>query len=135
MDEATPKELFLRSLERCKQSRAFIPAFYDHFLKSSDAVKEKFRFTDFEKQEHMLLRSLELCARAADGDPEGLRELRDRAETHDRRHLDVDACFYSLWLNAIILTASDFDPEWDSEIERAWRTILGHVIDHMVLHY
>ncbi len=133
--ENTPRTTFLSSLDRCKESASFIPAFYDHFLNSSDEVRQKFKNTDFEQQEHMLLRSLELTAMAVSGDPAGLRELRDRSETHDRHHLNIEPWFYELWLQSIIQTARDFDPQWTEDIENAWRTILGHVITHMVAHY
>ncbi len=135
MDEPTPKDLFLESVGRCTASEAFIPAFYECFLNSSDEVKHKFRFTDFEKQNKMLLRSLQLCAGATSGDPEALREINQRATTHDRDHLNIDPKLYDLWLNALIATARDFDDQWDDIVEAAWHRILGHVVQLMVRKY
>lgn len=112
-----------------------MPAFYGRFLASSEEVRHKFRHTDFDNQHRMLLRSLELTATATEGDCAGLRELKERGETHDRHHLDIGPHLYELWLSAIVETASEFDAEWTDEVERAWRTILSHVIDHMVTHY
>ncbi len=76
MDEATPKQLFLLSLDRCADDEQFIPAFYERFLATSDEIRHKFRHTDFEHQNQMLLRSLKLSAGATSGDPASLRELR-----------------------------------------------------------
>ena len=135
MDEPTPKEQFLKSLERCSASDRFIPAFYDRFLSSSDEVKHKFRFTDFEHQNKMLLRSLQLCAHATVGLPEALREINERATTHDRHHLNIEPRLYDLWLAAIIETAREFDPQWDESVEASWRRILGHAIQHMIRQY
>ena len=135
MAQHTHKELFLDSLNRCAADNGFISAFYKRFLNSSDEVRRKFRFTDFKKQEAMLLGSLRLIAGATAGDSEALHELRERATTHDRYHLNIKAELYDLWLAAIVDTAKEFDPQWSAEVEESWHTILGHVVQHMVRHY
>ncbi|QDT04476.1 hypothetical protein K227x_28670 [Rubripirellula lacrimiformis] len=135
MDEPTPKELFLKSTERCLANEAFIPAFYDRFINTSDEIRRKFRFTDFEKQNKMLRRSLELCAGATTGEADSLAEMNMRAKTHDRDHLNIAPRLYDLWFESIITTASEFDDQWDDKIEAAWRRILGHVVQHMIRKY
>lgn len=130
-----PREVFLKSLERCVADREFIPAFYARFIATSDEVREKFKNTDFEQQTRMLVRSLRLAAGATAGNPESLRELRERATTHDRNHLDIAPHLYSLWLAALMETACKHDVLWNAAIEEAWEIILGHVIDHMIAHY
>lgn len=128
----TPKELFLESLGRCTGNDSFIPAFYEKFLASNEEVRQKFRRTNFEQQNQMLLRSLQLAAGATIGEPQSLRELRARAESHDRYHLHIKPELYELWLEAALTTASEFDPQWNQDTESAWRSILGYVIDFMV---
>ena len=118
-DEPSPKELFLQSLERCADSEDFIPSFYERFVGSSEEIREKFRLTDFEVQNRMLLKSLRLVAGVTAGEPEALRELRARAETHDRRHLDIEPRLYRQWQTAIIETARKFDEKWDDDVEDA----------------
>lgn len=83
----------------------------------------------------MLLGSLRLSAGAANGEPESLAELTERAETHDRQHLDIKPELYDLWLDNLIITAQEFDSEWNDSIENAWRSILGFVINRMVAKY
>ena len=80
----------------------------------------------------MLRRSLELTAGATAGTPEALREINERATTHDRHHLNIEPALYDVWLETMIETARDFDDQWDETIEAAWRRILGYVIQHMV---
>ena len=135
MDEPTPKDLFLRSVRRCVGNDAFIPAFYERFLGSSDEIREKFLFTNFDKQNEMLARSLELCAGATAGETESLAEISERATTHDRNHLNIEPPLYDIWLETIIETASEFDDQWTESTEAAWRRILGHVIHHMIREY
>ncbi len=135
MNDASVKDVFLASLSRCTQWTGFIPAFYDRFLASSDDVRARFRNTDFDRQNRMLLRSLELAAAATAGEPEGLREIRERAATHDRFHLDIRPPLYDLWLSAIVRTARDFDGEWNDDVEKAWWRILGLVVQFMIRRY
>ncbi|REK22189.1 MAG: globin [Planctomycetota bacterium] len=129
------REIFTASLARCVTSDAFVATFYRRFLASSDEVRAKFQHTDFAVQHRMLLRSLELIAAATAGDVEGLAELNARAESHDRHHLNIKRPLYELWLDALLETAREFDPEWDDSIEVAWRSVLGHAIDYMVRRY
>ncbi|MCA9230242.1 MAG: globin [Planctomycetales bacterium] len=131
----TPRDLFLDSLERCAADEGFLPTFYRRFLASSREVRDKFRHTDFEQQNEMLLNSLRLVAAATAGAQRGLSELKERAKTHDRHHLNIRPQLYEFWRVAIVLTASEFDPLWSDTTEDAWNRILGTVIDHMVRHY
>ena len=77
MEATTVNELFLDSLERCSRSKKFIPTFYHRFQSASDDISDKFRHTNFERQNRMLLRSLRLAAHAAAGHPEAARVRRE----------------------------------------------------------
>lgn len=135
MQENSPKDLFLESLNRCTQNEEFVPSFYKRFMASSEEIQRKFRFTNFEVQNRMLLRSLKLTAMATEGDKEGLRELTERAKTHDRDHLNIKPELYDLWKTAVTETAKEFDDKWNEPIEKAWDKILGYVINHMARKY
>lgn len=135
MKEPTSKQLFLHSVTRCMEDHVFIPTFYKHLFDASDEIKAKFRFTDFEKQNAMLRRSLLLCAEATAGRTEALREVNERATTHDREHLDIEPHLYAVWIDTLIATASDFDLRWNADVEAAWRKILGHVVQQMIRRY
>lgn len=136
MDEtAAPRDTFLDSLDRCARSEQFINAFYRRFLATSDEVRLKFRYTDFNKQHEMLLRSLRLSAGATAGDTHALAELTERARTHDRWHHNIQPHLYEHWLEALIATAREFDPQWTPHIEASWRRELNFVIAHMMRHY
>jgi hypothetical protein len=98
-------------------------------------VRAKFAATDFARQREMLLRSLALIAAAADGDPEGVEELRLRAETHSRSQLNIEPHLYELWLESAISSAREADPLWAPVVETAWRSILGAAIHHLRSRY
>ena len=135
MNELSRKDLFLQSVNRCVGNEEFIPAFYERFLGSSEEIKDKFRSTNFDRQNKMLARSLELCAGATAGEAKSLAEITERATTHDREHLDIEPRLYDVWLETIVATASDFDDAWTDSVETAWRTILGHVVQRMIRKY
>ena len=135
MSESLPREFFVESFERFAGSDDFIPALYSRFLVSSEEVRWKFRNTDFERQNRMLMRALHLAADAVAGDQDALKDLRERAESHDRRHLDIPPEMYELWLTAVIATALEFDDVWSSEIESPWRNVLRHIIRIMTRRY
>jgi hemoglobin-like flavoprotein len=129
------RDCFLQSLNRCSQNEQFIPAFYDRFLSTSEDIRDRFKDTDFEKQNQMLLRSLKLAAGATAGDQESLREIHERAVTHDRHHLNIEPRLYDAWLHSVIAAASEFDEQWDALVEESWDTILGYVVKHMIRYY
>ena len=104
-------------------------------MASSDEIQQKFRFTDFEIQNRMLLRSLRLTAMATEGDKKGLRELTERAKTHNRDHLNIKPELYDHWKIAVTETAKEFDDKWSESVEKAWDKILGYVINHMARKY
>jgi PAS domain S-box-containing protein len=135
IEEASPKELFIQSLERCKKVEDFIPRFYQGFMASSPRIAERFRFTDFGRQNAMVLHSLELAADATVGKPQSIRELTERARSHDRNHLNIQPELYDYWLDELVATARDCDLEWTDQIEAAWRRILGHVTAFMKARY
>ena len=132
--ELVRRRIFLESLARCGRAE-FVDRFYERFLAASPEVQAKFATTDFSRQRLMLLRSLELIASAADGDPVGIEDLHARAETHSRSRLDIQPRLYDLWLEAAIVSAAESDPDWSPEVETAWRSVLGAAIRHMSSRY
>lgn len=132
--ELERRRTFLESLARCGRE-AFVDRFYERFLASSPEVRAKFAGTDFGRQRLMLLRSLELIAAAADGDEAGLDELRARAETHSRGRLDIRPALYEPWLESAIAAAAETDPRWSTDVETAWRSVLGAAVRYMSQRY
>lgn len=123
---------FESSLSRCLAQGAFVEAFYEKLLSSSAEVREKFSQTDFKKQKKILESSLYLMARACLGMDDGIAHLESVARTHSRRHLDIAPSHYKTWLECLIQTASEHDPDFDPSIERCWKYALQRGIDRMI---
>ena len=135
MDQAI-LETFERSLGRCTSQTGFLDRFYDRFLASSPKVKEKFQDTDFVRQKRALKASLHLILLAAgDEDGDAGKYLADVAEKHNAKNLDIGAELYDLWLDSLLETVKESDPEWSDEVGRAWEEVMMVGIHYLTVRY
>lgn len=127
-------EHFNDSLTRCTSTPRFLERFYELFLASSEAIREKFRHTDLKKQRRMLQASFYMLMLAADGKPETHGHLERLAEIHgDTRH-NISAQMYETWLDCLIQAAQEHDPKFTPETERVWRRMMAKGIEFMLAH-
>ena len=129
-------QAFDESLKRCNANPGFLDRFYEKFLASSPAVREKFAKTDFVHQKRALRASLHTMLLAAEQEETGPeRYLRDLAAQHSRGGLDIGAELYDLWLDSLLATVRECDPEFTPEIEEAWESIMSVGIRYILSHY
>ncbi len=124
----TPETLdrFDESLRRCDQRPGFLDRFYERFLASSPQVREKFAKTDFVRQKRALRASFHhLILVAADSGKKRpdwyLAEIADR---HGAGQLEIGAELYDLWLDSLLATVKEFDPDFSPEVEEAWEQVM-----------
>ena len=124
------------SLQRCNADPAFLDRFYEKFLASSPAVREKFANTDFVRQKREVTASFHRMLLAAEEGVTGPdRYLKDTAEQHSKSRLDIGAELYDLWLDSLLATVKECDPKFNPEIEAAWETLMSAGIGYMLSHY
>jgi len=129
-------QLFEDSLERCNANPVFLDRFYEIFLDSSPAVREKFAKTDFVHQKRALRASLHAMLLAAEDEATGPeRYLRDLAAQHSRSRLNIGAELYDLWLDSLLATVRECDPEFSPPVEEAWESIMSVGIRYILSHY
>lgn len=127
---------FDASLERCTASPEFADRFYDRFLASSPKVRQRFAKTDFARQKRALRASLNLMLLVAADEEKGpARYLGDIAERHSKRDLDIGAELYDLWLDTLLETVKECDPQFSPEVERAWERVMMVGISYLLLRY
>jgi hemoglobin-like flavoprotein len=129
-------EIFEHSLLRCESRWDFLDRFYDRFLASSPVVAEKFAKTDFVRQKRALRASLHhllLAAGNEGGGPDA--HLRVIAERHSAGQLDVGAELYDLWLDSLLATVQEVDPEYTAEVGKAWEAVMMVGIHYLCRRY
>jgi hemoglobin-like flavoprotein len=129
-------EVFDQSLQRCNASPRFLDLFYERFLASSPKVQQKFANTDFVRQKRVLRASLYLILLAAEDEEKGPElYLKELATRHSSAHLDIGSELYDLWLDSLLETVRDCDPEFGPEVETAWERMMGIGIGYLLNHY
>lgn len=124
------------SLSRCNQRPEFLDRFYEAFTGSSPDIRKKFEHTDFDMQKKVLRDSLFLMLSAA-GTTGGFAhvQLEKLAKRHSRTDLDIKPEWYELWLDTLLETVAEFDPDYTDEIDAAWRDSMKDGIDLLAAGY
>lgn len=98
--------------------RNFFQAFYENFLQTSPQIADKFKNTDMEKQQKLLKKSFYhlLVFYASNHADDYLEKI---AIGHSQRELDIRPEWYELWLDSLINTLAEFDPDFNDSVELA----------------
>jgi len=124
------------SLDRCAANPAFFDRFYQIFVASSPKVAAKFAQTDFARQRKALEASLHLMIKAVRDDRSGMDAyLKDLADRHSCRDLNIGSEFYDYWLDSLLSTVKEFDPEYGETVRDAWERVMLVGIEYMLSRY
>jgi len=125
------RESYQRVLNRrTSEEREFFDAFYDRFIAADPEVAAKFKGVDMEAQKTLLRQSLIHLLHLSNTKriPGGMLEI---ARRHDRRHADIPPRLYQIWLESLIQTVRETDPQCNADVELAWRMICAQGITYM----
>lgn len=129
------RERFRQSLERCRNDPGFMKRFYHLFMESSPEIAKKFQHTNWDRQYQMVVDSfLHLTDPDLtwnDDDP----HLGHLAEVHGAQGQAVPAWMFDNWTDALLQAVMDTDPQYDDEIDAAWRKYLWKGIAFMKARY
>jgi len=114
-------------------AKAFLEDFYRRFLANGE-VRAHFRDTDMAQQRQMLRRSLQHVL-AFSVTMTATEYLVNLAKRHGRGDLDISPALYDTWLEALIATVRSRDPEFNRDVETAWRVVLAPSIAFMRSYY
>ena len=112
----------------------FFDKFYELLFASSPEIRNKFEGTDFFFQKKMLRDSL-VHVMNFSGHKTANDFMKRLAARHSKGDLDIPSSMYRLWLSALIDTVKIYDPEFDDDVELAWRLKMGPGIDYMMFQY
>jgi hemoglobin-like flavoprotein len=123
------------SYARCCEVPDFFVAFYAELFATCPPARPKFADTDFTKQHKLVRHGIGLLINfnlESDHEPNILTRV---AERHRRGELAIDPWFYPFFVDAFISTARSLDPQFDEEIERAWRVATAKGVAYMASKY
>ena len=127
---ATFRESFDRALGNQSYNRDFIERFYDIFLGQSQAIADLFRDTSMSAQKTMLHDSLHQLVEfySSRKTSEYMRHI---AKVHSRAGLDIPDELYDVWLDSLMQAVSEYDGQFNDDVELAWRLVLSPGITYM----
>lgn len=132
------ENLFDESYERVKlvskDGIGFFDAFYTRFVSSGPEIAAHFSNSDMSQQKKMVERSFyRMLAFYTTNQADDY--MRNIASRHSIKEANVDPKLYDIWLDCLVETVVEYDPEINSEIELAWRLIMSSGITYMKHHY
>lgn len=116
------------------RGKIFFRRFYENFLASSPRVREKFAETDMERQAAVLQKGLYhlISFYLTKNDNQYLLDI---ALSHGSDNYEIEADLYDLWLDALLKTVEELDPEYDRDLRLAWQIVMAPGILFMKHHY
>ena len=118
--EQSYARIFGDSVGLDESADAFFQAFYHRFL-NYDYIAKLFDGVDMNRQVSMLRRSLfHLSSLYITNIVTP--ELKRFAAIHER--LKIAPAFYDTWLECLLETVAEFDPQFDIDVRQAWRDAL-----------
>lgn len=128
--DASYRRLFGDEISVDAGADPFFAAFYRRFLSHSE-IEALFENTDMDRQVVMLRKSFfHLAGFYITNEPSS--ELERMARVHCK--LGIGAEHYDLWLDCLVATVGEFDPECDLATELAWRWALTPGITYMKMY-
>ena len=116
------------------ENKDFFERFYEVFVNCSEEIAGYFVETDLHKQKKLLSESFMFMLAFASHKESNL-YLENLARRHSEDELDVRPELYDLWLESLIKVVSEFDPEFDEDVELAWRILMAPGITYMRFFY
>lgn len=123
------------SYDRVCRMPEFFTAFYRNFFHACPEAEALFAKTDFERQDKLLRHAVGLLLSFPN---EPLTEptiLSRLAERHGPRDLNIRPELYGPFIDALVATVRQHDPQFTASLERAWRSALAPGVAYMQSRY
>ena len=112
-------DIVFQSYGRCCNNESFFIDFYDRFMGSSEEIRAMFKDTDMPAQRHLLRNGIMQLVLHSRGMPDT--KLRALGKSHSRSGYSIRPDMYGLWLEALLATLRQHDPEFSDDTALAWR--------------
>lgn len=123
------------SYGRCLLKDGFLNRFYEIFITSHPDIRPMFAHTDFSAQIGLLRHGLNSVFMFSENNPIARKTLTRIRSSHSKDKLNIAPSLYRYWIDSLIKTVSEFDPEFTSDIEQAWRCVIQPAVDYITSGY
>ena len=108
----------------------FFKRFYELLVQSDPSIKKLFQHTDMERQTTMLMESMTYIT-SFGHELKPSKEIEYVALLHGKEKLNIPASYYDIWLDCLLRTVAERDPEYNTHVDTAWRVIMAAGIAYM----
>jgi uncharacterized phage infection (PIP) family protein YhgE/hemoglobin-like flavoprotein len=115
------------SIMRAEERRLY-DKFYERFVTSDPRIGAYFLKTDFKKQKSLLRDGVGRALSFSAGDSASVSFVERLGVTHNRSHMNILPELYPFWLNSLMDTLAETDPQWNKQLDTQWREALGKTI-------
>lgn len=126
-------EIAEASYRRVKDDDGFFKSFYERLLASDPVITRMFAKTDFDRQHKLLQHALGLLI--AYGKPGNGRILDRIAQRHQKHDINVVPSLYPFFVESLVATVRDTDPQFSPAVEQAWRAAIAPGINFLTSVY
>lgn len=137
-DQKLPPEVIAvarESFGRCCATQDFFACFYRNFFRVRPDAAPLFAKTDFHRQHKLLQHAIGLLLAFPNQprtEPTILRRVADR---HSRRELGINPSLYPPFVDSLIQTVREHDPQFSAATEDAWKRTLAPGVAYMQSRY
>jgi len=128
------EEIFNSSFRRSRGNAVngvpFRDAFLDNLMRSSPEVAQKMVHGDLEAFRASLMLSIDHLARSyVSSEPSAI--LQGAARRQSRGERDIEPHLYEFFLQALLQTLQQYDPQYNEEVGKAWEVVLRPGLEYM----
>lgn len=123
------------SYGRAIAKRSFLMRFYELFINSDPVVARKLALTDMEKQQELLSQALNMVILFPQENKIAKNAIKRIRESHQRNALDIKPEYYRFWIESLITALAENDPEFNDDLEQAWRSVVQVAVDYIIEGY
>jgi len=103
--------------------------FYEILLNADPRINALFQHTDFARQRELFLHGLISLLDYAEGKASGQMAINRLGELHSRRRMNIAPEMFIVWVDCLMKTMAELDPQFSPQLEADWRRTLGPGID------
>jgi hypothetical protein len=119
----------IESYKRVSRDPQFLERFYVRFFARDPDVPRRFEGVDMARVRFLVGRSVTLLLQHASGVERGTESLVEVARRHGPDDLDIPERLYEHWVEALVETVAEHDPQFGPELEAQWRDFLHREVD------